>query len=101
MHRLTRLYTFPCATQQQWALTRWQIDLPVAVGGDAPAAAAASGVSPSVNLEFAAADNAGAAGAPDASATRAVALTTDAATLKLLLHELKQARQAMQTASET
>jgi hypothetical protein len=85
-------------TQQHWELTRWQIDLPIAAGGDAPAVAAASGVTPSVRLEFAASDNAGPGGAP---ATQAVALTTDAATLKLLLHELKQARQAMQAASET
>lgn len=73
-------------------LTRWAVDLPLASGGDGQSVAegAAAG-GPTIRLELAAP---GGAGGSDA-------FTADEAQLRLLVWELKQAREAMQAASET
>ena len=68
------------------------MDLPLA-GSDAPDA-------PRIELEFAAGNASLAPGQASGGPARA-ALTTDVAGLRLLVYELKQAREAMQQAAET
>jgi hypothetical protein len=78
-------------TQDPLVLTRWGVDLPLASGGDGQSlveGAAAGG--PTIRLEFAAPGGAGAS----------EAFATDEAQLRLLVYELKQAREAMQAASD-
>lgn len=85
--------------QEHWQPVRWHVELPVASGGDGPSDAPAQpSQQPRVQLEFATGSNApahvtGGAGQP-------VTLATDTGTLKLLVHELKQAREALRQASE-
>ncbi len=81
--------------QDAWKLAHWSIDEQLSTGGDARGNSAPVGAL-SINLEFAAV---GAPSAADAAHQRVV-VRTDASGLKLLVHELKQARQAMREASE-
>ena len=72
-------------------LTRWAVDLPLASGGDGQSVvegAAAGG--PAIRLEL---------GAPGGTGS-SEALVADEAQLRLLVYELKQARDAMQAACE-
>jgi hypothetical protein len=81
--------------QDHWELVHWHIDLPLASGGSAASAAAA----PNIQLEFAVSGGGASAGA-DAPPQPGVSLRTDVSGLKLLLHELKQARDAMRAATD-
>ena len=75
--------------QEPLALTRWAVDLPLASGGDGKSVEEGQGA-PTIRLEFT---------APGA-ATACEALTADEAQLRLLVHELRQAREAMQAAAD-
>jgi hypothetical protein len=70
-------------------LERWHVDLPLASGGGAQGEAPAAGA-PTVHLQF---------GAPLSAGQSSVPVSTDVAGLRLLVHELKQAREVMQQAS--
>jgi hypothetical protein len=72
-------------------LTRWGVDLPLASGGDGQSVLEGAGAgAPTIRLEFAAPGGAGAS----------EAFSTDEAQLRLLVYELKQAREAMQAISD-
>ena len=79
----------PARAQEPMALTRWAVDLPLASGGDGQSVvegAAAGG--PTIRLELAAPGGA------------VEALAADEAQLRLLVYELKQAREVMKAACE-
>ena len=71
--------------QDPLALTRWSVDLPLASGGDGQSVTEGAGT-PTIRLEFAAPGGGGAC----------EAITADEAQVRLLVYELKQAREAMQ-----
>jgi len=76
--------------QDPLLLTRWAVDLPLASGGDGQSAVECAGAA-TIRLEFAAPGGAGGC----------EALSADEAQLRLLVWELKQARDAMLQATDT
>ena len=75
--------------QDPLLLTRWSVDLPLASGGDGRSVTEGPGM-PVVRLEF----------SPPGGAGACEAITADEAQLRLLVYELKQAREAMQAVTD-